>query len=72
MPPYFALSLYITWFSHNLPGLDEAARLFDLFIASHPLMPIYTAVAVLKVRRTCHGPTLCSAACVRLHSLCAL
>ena len=28
--------------------LAQAARLFDLFIASHPLMPLYAAVAVLE------------------------
>lgn len=47
VPPFFALSLFITWFAHNLAELGQAARLFDLFIASHPLMPLYAAVAVL-------------------------
>ena len=58
VPPFFALSLFITWFAHNLPCLGEAARLFDLFIASHPLMPLYAAVAVLKVRGACFGRAL--------------
>ena len=49
VPPFFALSLFITWFAHNLAQLGQAARLFDLFIASHPLMPLYAAVAVLMV-----------------------
>eukprot|EP00892_Ulva_mutabilis_P002239 jgi/Ulvmu1/12015/UM083_0028.1 len=50
LPPYFALSWIITWFAHHVPPKD-AARLFDLFIASHPLMPMYLfAVVILKVR----------------------
>lgn len=49
VPPYFALSWYITWFAHNLAQLQDAARLFDLFLASHPIMPIYAAAAILVV-----------------------
>lgn len=48
--PFFGLSWYITWFAHNLPQLAQAARLFDLFLASHPLMPLYASAAVLIVR----------------------
>ena len=47
--PFFGLSWYITWFAHNLPQLAQAARLFDLFMASHPLMPLYASAAVLVV-----------------------
>lgn len=43
LPPFFALSWIITWFSHHVPP-NDAARLFDLFIASHPLMPMYLFV----------------------------
>lgn len=50
MQAHFALSWFITWFSYNLTELQDAARLFDLFLASHPIMPIYTAVAILVVR----------------------
>ncbi len=48
--PFFGLSWYITWFAHNLPHLAQTARLFDLFLASHPLMPLYASAAVLIVR----------------------
>lgn len=44
--PYFALAWVITWFSHNLNSLSVATRLFDFFLVSHPLMPIYYSVAV--------------------------
>eukprot|EP00027_Filamoeba_sp_ATCC50430_P002344 CAMPEP_0168553946 /NCGR_PEP_ID=MMETSP0413-20121227/7516_1 /TAXON_ID=136452 /ORGANISM="Filamoeba nolandi, Strain NC-AS-23-1" /LENGTH=358 /DNA_ID=CAMNT_0008584651 /DNA_START=132 /DNA_END=1205 /DNA_ORIENTATION=- len=45
--PFFALSWVITWFSHSFDNLDSIARLFDLFIASHPLMPLYVGVAII-------------------------
>ena len=49
VPPFFSLSWYITWFAHNLVQLGDAARLFDLFLGSHPIMPIYAAAAILVV-----------------------
>ena len=49
--PYFALSWLMTWFSHDLDGLEESARLFDLFLASHPLMPLYVAAEVVRHAR---------------------
>ena len=49
MPPYFALGWFITWFSHNVQQLDQISRLFDLFMASHPLMPLYVVVQVMMV-----------------------
>ena len=50
--PYFALSWYITWFAHDVKSLPAAARLFDLFLSSHPLMPLYVGVVAMKARRT--------------------
>lgn len=58
LPPYFALSWIITWFAHHVPPKD-AARLFDLFIASHPLMPMYIfVVGMMEVRsvKKVHSP----------------
>lgn len=49
--PYFALSWYMTWFAHDVPGLHQIARLFDLFLASHPLMPLYVAAVAIKGNR---------------------
>lgn len=51
--PYFALSWYITWFAHDVQSLPQIARLFDLFMASHPLMPLYVGAAAMKVRTFC-------------------
>lgn len=58
--PYFAISWVITWFAHHVSP-DLIARLFDLFIASHPLMPVYLYVEGMRevrvlwndVLRTC-------------------
>ncbi|KAG2219225.1 hypothetical protein INT45_004585 [Circinella minor] len=49
--PYYALSWVLTWFSHNFERFDKVARLFDLFISSSPLMPIYVASSITLLRR---------------------
>mmetsp|Transcript_17727 Transcript_17727/g.53333 ORF Transcript_17727/g.53333 Transcript_17727/m.53333 type:complete len:396 (+) Transcript_17727:445-1632(+) len=49
--PYFALSWYITWFAHDVSALPQVARLFDLFMASHPLMPLYVGAVAMKAAR---------------------
>jgi hypothetical protein len=45
--PYFALSWYMTWFAHDTDSLEDVSRLFDLFMASHPMMSLYVAAEVL-------------------------
>jgi Rab-GTPase-TBC domain len=45
--PFFALSWVITWFSHNIRDTELVKRLFDFFVVSHPLMPIYVSVAMV-------------------------
>lgn len=47
----FALSWLITWFGHVLSETKHTLRLYDFFLSSHPLMPIYLAATV----RTCRG-----------------
>ena len=54
IPPFFALSWFITWFSHNLQELHHISRLFDVLMASHPLMPIYIAAIIMEVRLLVH------------------
>jgi hypothetical protein len=51
--PYFAISWVITWFAHHVSP-SMIARLFDLFIASHPLMPVYLYVE--GMREVCFRP----------------
>ena len=50
-PPHFALSWRLTWFAHEIKDLDQCARVFDIFIASHPVMPLYIGVASLIAAR---------------------
>ncbi|XP_029919517.1 TBC1 domain family member 20 isoform X1 [Myripristis murdjan] len=53
----FALSWLITWYGHVLSEFRHTLRLYDFFLASHPLMPIYLAAAIVlhrekEVKRT--------------------
>jgi hypothetical protein len=53
--PLFCLSWILTCFSHDLAYDPEIAkRLFDCFLASHPLMPVYLTVSMMvhPVNRT--------------------
>lgn len=46
MGTIFALSWLITWFGHVLLDFRHVVRLYDFFLACHPLMPIYFAAVV--------------------------
>ncbi|XP_037238033.1 TBC1 domain family member 20-like isoform X1 [Falco rusticolus] len=46
----FALSWLITWYGHVLTDFHHTLRLYDFFLASHPLMPVYFAAAVVLHR----------------------
>jgi hypothetical protein len=48
---FFSLSWILTWFSHNLDRLGDVARVFDFFLSSHPLMPVYATVALITQLR---------------------
>lgn len=45
------LSWVICMGAHDLRSWANVTRLFDLYIAGHPLLPIYTAVALLHLHR---------------------
>jgi len=45
--PQFAISWHLTWLSHDIDSLPKAARLFDFFLSSPPLMTVYFAVEVM-------------------------
>lgn len=47
MEPFFALSWVITWFAHDVRETETVKRLFDVFLVSHPMMPIYLTVAMV-------------------------
>ncbi|EHB17184.1 TBC1 domain family member 20 [Heterocephalus glaber] len=46
----FALSWLITWFGHVLSDFKHVVRLYDFFLACHPLMPIYFAAVIVLYR----------------------
>lgn len=60
----FALSWLITWYGHVLSNPKSVRRLYDLFLSSHPLMPIYLAAQIVIYRSdevlssTCDMPTI--------------
>ncbi|XP_046843719.1 TBC1 domain family member 20-like isoform X2 [Xenia sp. Carnegie-2017] len=43
----FALSWFITWFAHVINDPVSIYRIFDLFLGTHPLMPIYLGAALV-------------------------
>ncbi|GMT14763.1 hypothetical protein PFISCL1PPCAC_6060, partial [Pristionchus fissidentatus] len=50
--PIFALSWPLTWFSHSLHSYNQIVRVFDSFVASDPLLPIYFSAACILYRRS--------------------
>ncbi|GFO02706.1 TBC1 domain family member 20 [Plakobranchus ocellatus] len=46
----FALSWVITWFSHVLGDIKRILRVFDFFLASHRMMPVYLSAAFVLHR----------------------
>ncbi|RUS75161.1 hypothetical protein EGW08_017069 [Elysia chlorotica] len=46
----FALSWVITWFSHVLGDIQRILRVFDFFLASHRMMPVYLSAAFVLHR----------------------
>ncbi len=46
----FSLSWLLTWFAHALDSYDQVVRLYDLFLSTHRLMPVYFAAALILFR----------------------
>ncbi|KAM9824160.1 TBC1 domain family member 20 [Neosynchiropus ocellatus] len=47
----FALSWLITWYGHVLSVFNHTRRLYDFFLSSHPIMPIYLAASIVLHRK---------------------
>ncbi|XP_022107528.1 TBC1 domain family member 20-like isoform X1 [Acanthaster planci] len=47
----FALAWLITWYGHVLNDFRSVVRLYDFFLACHPLMPVYLAAAIVLYRQ---------------------
>ncbi|KAI3358641.1 hypothetical protein L3Q82_015056, partial [Scortum barcoo] len=60
----FALSWLITWYGHVLSEFRHTLRLYDFFLASHPLMPIYLAATIVLHREKEVKQTECDMAMV--------
>ncbi len=45
----FGLSWFITWYSHVSDDIKVILRLFDFFIASDPMIPIYLGAIVIII-----------------------
>ncbi|KAF2467359.1 putative TBC domain protein [Lindgomyces ingoldianus] len=51
MQPFFALGATITLFAHVIQAYGDIARLFDFFLASDTVVPVYFFAAVLISRK---------------------
>lgn len=47
----FALPWFLTWFGHSLNQYRDVVRLYDFFLASPSLMPLYVAASLIIERR---------------------
>ncbi|XP_048518455.1 TBC1 domain family member 20 isoform X2 [Dendroctonus ponderosae] len=47
----FALPWFLTWFGHSLNRYKDVVRLYDYFLATPPLMPLYVATSLVVSRR---------------------
>lgn len=46
----FALPWFLTWFGHSLNSYRDVVRLYDYFLASDHLLPIYVTAAIVLYR----------------------
>uniref|UniRef100_A0A674EJP7 Zgc:63863 n=1 Tax=Salmo trutta TaxID=8032 RepID=A0A674EJP7_SALTR len=60
----FALSWLITWYGHVLSEFHHVLRLYDFFLASHPLMAVYFAAVIVLHREKEVKQTECDMAMV--------
>ncbi|XP_028391703.1 TBC1 domain family member 20-like [Dendronephthya gigantea] len=67
----FALSWLITWFAHVINDPDTIFRIFDFFLGTHPLMPIYLGAALVISHRDELLSCECEMSTVH-HFLCSL
>lgn len=50
MGTLFALPWYLTWFGHSLNSYRNVVRLYDYFLASPHLLPLYVTAAIVLYR----------------------
>lgn len=47
----FALPWFLTWFGHSLNHYKDVVRLYDYFLSTPPLMPLYVATSLVIERK---------------------
>lgn len=47
----FCLPWFLTWYSHSLNRYRDVVRLYDYFLASPPLLPLYLVVTIVVHRQ---------------------
>ncbi|KAJ3367875.1 hypothetical protein GGF31_007036 [Allomyces arbusculus] len=47
LEPHFCLSWITTWFAHDIDRFDDVCRLFDLFLSTNPIMPLYVSAVIV-------------------------
>ena len=49
--PSFAMPYIITWFTQSAPTKEIAFHLLDFFVICHPIMPLYTIIALVLMKK---------------------
>ncbi|XP_067002264.2 TBC1 domain family member 20 [Anabrus simplex] len=60
----FCLAWFLTWYGHSLNQYHDVVRLYDYFLASPPLMPLYLAATLVVHRQDEIFAVECDMACV--------
>ena len=47
MTYHFAMPWIITWFAHSVKDFKAITELYEFFIGQHPVVPVYTTVALV-------------------------
>lgn len=47
----FCLPWFLTWYSHTLNKYENVVRLYDYFLASEPLIPLYLVPVIVIYRQ---------------------
>ena len=55
----FCLPWFLTWYSHTLGHYDHVVRLYDYFLASEPLIPLYLTPQIVIYRQDVIFQTEC-------------
>jgi TBC1 domain family member 20 len=63
----FALPWFLTWFGHSLSKYSAVVRMYDFFLCSPPLMPLYVAATIVLYRADEVLETPCQMDC--MHAL---